>query len=437
MSRKMKASGVEGIEEIPEEWQVLSIKNVSSIYGRIGFRGYTIDDFVEEGKGAITLSPTNIINGKLDLKSCSYLSWKKYEESPEIMIFEGDIIFVKTASVGKVAYVNEATIPMTINPQFVVFKYIKCNKKLLYYLLFSSVIQSRLQLDLSGGVIKTITQDNLKSYKIPLSSPQIQQKIAIYLDEKVIQIDSVIEKTKETIGEYKALKQSIITEAVTKGLNKDVEKINLDSEWIGEIPKHWKITKVKNVCNKITDGAHISPESENGIYDFISTVNISNDRIDFTNCLKTSPDSYNYMVRTGCKPQYMDVLISKDGTVGKTIVVDIDKEFVISSSLVIMRPNNNINSYFLDFALKSNIVQEQLNSLMKGAGLKRVSVKNNSNLLISLPPIEEQKEIVQYLEMKTGAIERLIHQKQKLVEEMEYYKKSLIYECVTGKREII
>ena len=119
---EMKDSGVEWIGKIPKYWEINKLKNISSIYGRIGFRGYTVNDLVSEGEGAITLSPSNIEEQKLKLDKLTYISWEKYEESPEIKVYNEDIVFVKTASVGKVAYIEGLLEKATINPQFVVFK---------------------------------------------------------------------------------------------------------------------------------------------------------------------------------------------------------------------------------------------------------------------------------------------------------------------------
>lgn len=130
-----KDSGVKWLGEIPNHWEVLRIKNVVDMFGRIGFRGYTADDLVEAGAGAITLSPTNIIDGELDFTNCSYLSWKKYYESPEIMVKAGDVVLVKTASVGKCALVRSLPKETTVNPQFLVFKNIEANSAFFTYIL--------------------------------------------------------------------------------------------------------------------------------------------------------------------------------------------------------------------------------------------------------------------------------------------------------------
>ena len=129
--REMKDSGIEWIGEIPKEWTVSRIKYIADIFGRIGFRGYTKEDFVDEGEGAISLSPSNINGMDMSYEKCSYISWKKYYESPEIMVKEGDVIFVKTgSSFGKSSFISKLPMESTINPQLIVFKNIKIDSSM-------------------------------------------------------------------------------------------------------------------------------------------------------------------------------------------------------------------------------------------------------------------------------------------------------------------
>lgn len=117
-----KDSGIEWIGEIPSHWETKRIRHIADIFGRIGYRGYTVEDIVFDESGAISLSPSNIENQKLTLESVTRITQEKYEESPEIMVFENDVVLVKTASVGKAAIVRPLNDLATINPQLVVFK---------------------------------------------------------------------------------------------------------------------------------------------------------------------------------------------------------------------------------------------------------------------------------------------------------------------------
>jgi type I restriction enzyme S subunit len=157
--------------------------------------------------------------------------------------------------------------------------------------------------------------------------------------------------------------------------------------WLGEVPAHWTVSLIKRYCHDITDGAHISPETEGVIYDFISTKDLSNLDIDFSDCLKTSAETYDYMVRTGCRPAPGDILFSKDGTIGRTALVKEDRPFVVASSLIIIRPDNKkYASSYLHWLLQSASVVGQVECMVKGAGLPRLSIQNLLKVVGTLPP---------------------------------------------------
>lgn len=213
---KMKDSGVEWIGEIPEHWDVKRIKNVCNCLGRIGFRGYTNDDMVQEGEGAITLSPSNMKNMTMDYSKCSYLSWNKYYESPEIQIQVGDVLFVKTGSTyGKSSYVHEIPMECTINPQIICFKDHRESAKFLNYLLNTPMAKGQVDITVVGGTIPTIAQSKIINYSFAFPPLSEQQSIAQYLDQKCKEIDELISIKKEKIEHLKAYKKSVIYEYVT------------------------------------------------------------------------------------------------------------------------------------------------------------------------------------------------------------------------------
>ena len=213
---EMKQSGVEWIGEVPKHWEVCKLKHYSQVFGRIGFRGYNQTDLVNEGEGAITLSPSNMQNGILNYDKCSYLSWKKYYESPEIMIYNDDVLFVKTGSTyGKISYVADLPMEATINPQIVVFKNIKGNNKYLYYLLSNDIVQMQVSLTVGGSTIPTLSQESILNYIVPLAPKVEQAAIASYLDHKCATIDTSISNAQHQIDLLQEYKQSLITEVVT------------------------------------------------------------------------------------------------------------------------------------------------------------------------------------------------------------------------------
>lgn len=212
----MKDSGIDSIGRIPRGWTIKKLKYVMHSYGRIGFRGYGTKDIVDEGQGAITLSPSNIQNSCMDYSKKTYLSWNKYFESPEIMIKNKDVLMVKTgSSFGKCAVVKNMPMECTINPQLVVFKEHTEVPEYVAYCFQSSFAKFFINTSVIGGTIPTISQDKINNYIFPFPMKDEQQKIVAYLDSKMLKIDKVIDNCQRQISLLQERKQIIINEVVT------------------------------------------------------------------------------------------------------------------------------------------------------------------------------------------------------------------------------
>ena len=178
--------------EMPNSWEWCRLKDCCHIVGRIGFRGYTKDDLVTDGNGAITLSPSNIINGMMNYDKCTFISWYKYEESPEIQVSCGDILLVKTgSSFGKCALVEHLPKEATINPQFVVLTHISIEKQYLTYVLKSNYARNNYNNFVLGTAIPTFTQVVLGNMQIPLPPLEEQQRIVAKINELFASLDNI------------------------------------------------------------------------------------------------------------------------------------------------------------------------------------------------------------------------------------------------------
>lgn len=213
---EMKESGVESIGRIPIGWKIKKLKYVMRSFGRIGFRGYGTKDIVDEGQGAITLSPSNIQESSMDYSKRTYLSWNKYYESPEIMIENGDVLMVKTgSSYGKCAIVKNMPMECTINPQLVVFKEHTEMPEYLAYCFQTSFAKFFINTSVIGGTIPTISQEKINNYVFPFPPKSEQQQIVSYLDGEMEKFDTAITNCQRQITLLQERKQIIINEVVT------------------------------------------------------------------------------------------------------------------------------------------------------------------------------------------------------------------------------
>lgn len=212
----LRDSGIGWLGQIPAHWEVKKLKAIAEIKGRIGFRGYTNADLVEPGNGAITLSPSNIVNGKMDYSKCSYLSWFKYYESPEIMVSNGHILFVKTgSSYGKTAFVANLPMEATINPQFSLIKPTDIEPEFLNYSITSAYFKKQVERDVIGSTIPTISQFAIKNMVIIVPPREEQNEIIASLNESFNSLDCVISNCERIIELLTERKQIIINEVVT------------------------------------------------------------------------------------------------------------------------------------------------------------------------------------------------------------------------------
>jgi restriction endonuclease S subunit len=197
-------------------WAEEKLGDLCTIKGRIGYRGYTKNDLVEKGQGAITLSPSNIQENRFVADDCTYISWFKYNESPEIMVFDGDILFVKTGSTyGKVAVAKDLPEKATINPQFVVLKEIRCNNWFLYYSMTSSSFREKVEGIVGGAATPTLSQANLGKLTVNVPHIRTQESIVKQLDEVHHATVALGATYEERVRALRELRVSILAQAFT------------------------------------------------------------------------------------------------------------------------------------------------------------------------------------------------------------------------------
>ena len=313
----------------------------------------------------------------------------------------------------------------------------KCNLKFFYYILLplfsyeKSLIPTYMQ--------PSLRMEDLKKYKFFIPSLEEQERIANYLDKKVADIDLIIEKTKTTIEDYKKYKQSIITEAVTKGLNPDVEMKDSGIEWIGQIPKHWKIRKLRFI-GTCQNGISKSAEYFGKGFPFVSYGDVYKN---YELPLPTNLVESNEKDRELYSVKYGDVFFTRTSEtieeIGFTSTCLKSIENAVFAGFIIrFRPFtlNELYPNFSKYYFRSNIHRKYFVKEMNLVTRASLSQELLKKLPVILPSLEEQKEIAGYLDKKVVEIDNLIAKKESLISEMEEYKKSLIYECVTGKKEI-
>ena len=202
-------------------------------------------------------------------------------------------------------------------------------------------------------------------------------------------------------------------------------------EWLGDIPSHWIATALKRYA-KITDGSHHSPKIESEGFPFVSVTDVGINNINFVDAKKITENDYLRLVKEGCKPAVNDVLLTKDGTIGRACIVTEDMpDFVILSSLGLITPNKEISSHFLYYYLVSGINVDQMNSVIHGSALKRMTINKINDLIFTFPDFYEQEKIANFLDHETAQIDTLIAKQEKLIELLKEKRQAVISHAVT------
>ena len=413
---------------------MIRLKYVVDIFGRIGFRGYTEQDLVDENEGAITLSPSNIQNMKMDYSKCSFLTWQKYYESPEIKIKNGDVLFVKTGSTyGKVGYVENLPMEATINPQLVVFKNISMNSKLLFYMLQMSFVKDQCELAVVGGTIPTMSQVKIGNIYIPFPSLAEQQRIADFLDRECGKIDGLKADIQAQIDTLEQYKRSVITEAVTHGLNPSAPMKD-SAVWFGKIPETWSVVKGKYVFRQRNDrGNNVTLQLLSPTQKFGVIPQEKYEELTGMNAVKLNDNTNYALLKTIHKGDYCISLRSFQGGFEYS-----EYEGVVSPAYQVFYPIITIADGYYKYLFKEKGFIDVMNSYtMSLRDGKNIAFDDFGDTFIPVPPLDEQQGIADYLDNKCAEIEQIIADKKSQIETLDGYKKSLIYEYVTGKKEVM
>ncbi len=435
--REMKDSGVEWIGEIPQDWNVCKIKRIAE-----GLTDGTHGTYERTSEGCLLLSAKNVFEDGLHIGENESLISKEDYKSIISNGFprENDVLLCCVGTIGRCTVYKEKE-PIAFQRSVI---FIRCNNRMLPSFLNynlqspSTLIQEKLSVNKSAQ--EGIYQGAVKELQIVLPEIKQQKRIIDYLDAKCSKIDEIIERQKAIIEKLKEYKLSIITEAVTKGLNPDVEMKDSGNIEIGKIPSISRPTKLKYLCN--TQGrigfkgyttTDLVDEGE-GAYT-LGASHLNNGKIDLTDPVFISWEKYYESPEIMVKQN--DILIVQRGsTIGKVAIVDKNYgEVTINPSLVLIN-KIHIDSKYLLYALSARYIINYINLIGTTTAIPMISQKQINDLVVIVPPDSIQISVVKYLDEKCGKIDANILKKQKLIDKLQEYKKSLIYEVVTGKKEV-
>lgn len=419
---KYKDSGIEWLGEVPDGWEVKRL-------------GQYFDDRRERvsDKDFPPLSVTkNGVVPQLDTAA------KTDDGDNRKKVCAGDYVINSRSDrkgssglsslTGSVSLINTVLVPKKIEPSFI------------HHLFRSYPFQEEFY-RYGKGIVADLWSTNyseMKNINIPIPGQDEQAGIANFLDRKTAKIDELIAKQEKMIELLGEKRQALISHAVTKGLDPSVKMKDSGALWLGEVPEHWGIHKLKYAVERIGDIDHYMPKTVSIGKPYIMTGDMSEKAslIDFSSCKQISEEDFSKLSQK-IRPSIGDLIFARYATIGTVCYVDIEDDFLVSYSCVTIKPNHGKTSgKYLFYFFKSNFFLEEIKSYINSNTQGNVGVESLYRTKLAIPPQNEQRFIIDFIEEKTAKIDTLIQKAKQAIELLKERRTALICAAVTGKIDV-
>ncbi|HHF3170280.1 TPA: restriction endonuclease subunit S [Vibrio diabolicus] len=428
------------VGQYPSHWNLTRVKYEAYVKARVGWHGLKSDDFTDKGPYLVTGS--DFKGPRIRWSDCYHCDLKRYEQDPYIQLANGDLLITKDGTIGKVALVDGLghDEKATLNSGVFVVRPLRDNflTKFYFWLLQSRVFTDFVNYNKTGSTIVHLYQDTFVNFAY--ASPDIceQTQIANFLDHEITKIDTLIEKQQQLIKLLKEKRQAVISHAVTKGLNPQVPMKDSGVEWLGEVPEHWGVARLKQVIKSGTSISYgiVQPGDalEEGI-PFIQTTNISQGNLALSELPKTSRMIEKNYPRSRLSGG--EVILGIRASIGAAYVVPKELKGVnLSRGVARIQPSRIISSEFLVRFFQTNAVEQYWGLSKQGSTFSEVSIETVRELYVVIPPDNEQKEICSNIKLVSDRFEHLIKSAELQSSLLQERRTALISAAVTGKIDV-
>jgi len=431
---KYKDFDVEWLGKIPEEWEINRIKHTTYVKGRIGWKGLKSDEFIDEGPYLLT--GTDFDKGRINWHRSYHVSEERYKEDPYIQLKENDLLITKDGTIGKVAIVKNLPGKACLNSGIFVTRPTKKEyiTSYMYWLLNSEVFSRFIDYTKTGTTISHLYQNVFVEFAFPRPSITEQHTIAAFLDCETSRIDNLISKKERQIELLQEKRAALISHAVTKGLDPNAKMKDSHVEWLGKIPEHWNVKRLKYLSsvNDETLEENTNPDYE------ILYVDISNVDAVLGIKRKVNMAFKNAPSRARRKVKHGDIIVSTVRTYLKAItpIDNPESNLIVSTGFAVIRPICEFDSKFASFVLRASYFVDTVVANSVGVSYPAINASELITLYIALPPIPEQHDISKFLDHETGRIDALIEKIRKSIDMLHEYRTALISAAVTGKIDV-
>ncbi len=426
-----KDSGVEWLGEIPKDWKAIKVKYIADTVST-GGTPKDLSSFTLEPE-VCWFTPGDFHDGQILRQANKYVTWKSVNTNDAKIYKENSVLVIGIgATLGKVAH---CSIPFSCNQQINV---ITPNSNISsFFLMYSLLVQDeQMSLSSNASTIGIMNQEKTKDILLALPSLKEQKTVTNFLDYQTAQIDTLIDKQQTLIQLLKEKRQAVISHAVTKGLNPDAPMKDSGVEWLGNVPEHWELTKIKYIAELTPSKAKILPSLEKRC-SFVPMEKLKLDTLilDETRKIKDVYQGYTYF-------EDDDVLIAKVTPCFENQNMAIAANLVNgigfgSSEIYVLRTEAEGLNQFLLYRLQESVFMQLGAGAMTGAGgLRRVPSDFINDFQFALPPINEQQEIVAYIEKMKNTFNDLVYKAEQAIQLMQERRTALISAAVTGKIDV-
>jgi type I restriction enzyme S subunit len=430
-----KDSGIEWIGEIPEHWKVSKAKFNLNIINGYAFKS---EDFQDTGVPVVRIG--DLKPPYVDLSNAKGIDISKHKDLQAYAIEKGDLLLAMTgATIGKTASYMEDTISYLNQRVGLIKVYENNSQAYTKYILESNFFKEFIALECSGSAQENIGKSQLGELQYAIPSIAEQTAIANYLDQKTTQIDQLISQKKRFIELLQEERTAVINQAVTKGLDLTVKMKDSGIEWLGEIPEHWEVSRIKYVTNKI--GSGVTPRGGAEVYETVGipllrSQNVYFDGFRLDNVAYINSDIHDSM--NNSKVIKGDVLLNiTGGSIGRCYYVSDEFEDAnVNQHVCILRPNEYIITEYLYYILSSQGGQLQIDLCQNGGNREALNFEHLKNFTLALPTMNEQNEIIFKIQNINKKIDGAVSKSLQEIELLKEYKTALISEVVTGKIDV-
>lgn len=441
MAEQMKPSGIDGIGDIPIDWVVTPMKYLVDFYNGDRSENYpSRNEFVFDGIPFINAG--HLLNGTLDFENLDYISEEKYKSMGGVKLSKDDIVYCLRGSLGKNALLNIDN--GTVASSLVAIRSRNIYPKYLFYIINSHIEETQRLLWDNGTAQPNLSADNLGKFYICVPPVNDQHIIATFLDKQCNRIDGIISDLEKQIETLQKYKKSLILETVTKGLNKNVPMKPSGIDWIGDSPKHWDIKRLKYLLERSDEKMKVGPFGS-----MLSGADIVNEGKWVYNQRVVLDDNFNetdsfiteekFQEMKGFIVKGGDLLITTRGTIGKVAIVpDNPPEGILHPCIIKFRVNKDLILPELVKLIfnESDIVKDQFVFMSNATTIDVIYSYSLNEIILPVIPMQEQKVIFDFLSKQCMTTDSILKDKQEQLEKIKQYKKSLIYEYVTGKKRV-